>query len=1515
MTLENQIKLGQFRNWVRSSIGLRCLRDGLLDYVTTSTEDQYKTFVKYLKRRAKISTFTCDKCQLCNLLPLHALEKKRCNQRHVNYCNCKRQSDKRVCPEGGACGIFYDCVTDEHFEHDPSWCNTSVELWSTNSFEFMKCFISTPGYKNKRSISLIDASGLISICLNNRRLRASFNDISDLLKKVKDYRNDILHSGDLKVSNDRLKEYLKDMKQILQHSELEENEAAQKELKTLERLETDELAITSQDDINMRKDALKAIIEREIELKLNLSEEDTLRTEVKTPFTSDSDKTENMPLTKDDETDVKTILTAGVKDKIEKELAQLSVAEEKHYNSIETTLQKVENEIIKVKETVRTHRSDLDEIKTGLLSQQNVLRSLSEEQQRQSKVLEETYDLVGDVHATGKETHSATLSTQKAVLESSNEVREILERVRRIDAQTTVPEQRLTVKITKTDRNGEKELSQRLVDICNSIVNMETIPPEKRTQIRHCLTMALNEIGKDGNEITAFKPECLAIYVRCKSLQTWVDLCEKCLAHELTQAFKAVENEVRRLTGLENVQLDVVIYEEDFLKSVNAIVASTNTDVARTLQTSSGRKRYQICFTFESSSDSDESSTARDEPTSNDNMMTGDFLDDVDDNEDSCEIEKELIEIEHLEHQNKELQMTQEDVKDTFVCNSCKNKFRTSAELSDHQAKYSNMNNFLSEERLKWTQRSPPRGVKLEKYTLCERFSKKKACPYGDKCIKPHTDCELTEWNQSLESMRQLILHIGENVEDLSLGYSLYKMCKEEKQMKATKPELDFVRIDALSELKVHTITKRFKNSWPFEIKSEYSLKRVCLTDQEASTYYNIENITDTTQKKDVCYDRSQLKDECQEWTNPKFVFNRKGQYKYRIKVAFQTEIYGTFCQNIIFDFGKSELLLKQLAVESAPVTSVDEVRGKFEKQCKRRWQEEDVNVVKFFERTDEDERGIGLKKQYPLEELLHKEFPDSLSRENYTAWMHMMLYAEEQARLEEISKFNIKTSLVLEDRLEPIDNPTSETLFANDGELLARIGLNDELSVDSIAGKLILRQSHMIWIAPVTIKRIDAMTKMSVYEARIEHRERDFIDVELSRQSVEELGLQCRQEFEVEIQFQLDRILFWEMHRAVDNLRQLDFVFPPLLNTKDFQKATSVLERRFVNKGMDELNPNQMTAVVKSSCTLKSATPPFLIVGPYGTGKTYTIAQAVKYIIKQSSKSRVLISTCSNSEADAYIKDYMHPFVETGNPEARPLRIYYRYRWRSTVSETVLAYCLLEEEGEHKGTFRSPTKDELLQHRVIVTTLHTAKLLTYLELTEDVFTHIFIDEAAQALECDLLIPLSLAGPKTRIILAGDHMQLSPDVYSKIGKQEQFQISMLERLVEYYIVDSPFVVTLCDNYRSTKEIIDFTSALFYDNRLKAVKNPPQHSVYYPLTFFTARGKEIMPDLKTGYYNESEVYEVVDQVEHFYQYWPPEWGKFDGKSICVVSTYKMQVQYGVYGRSYGNETFTMLRLRW
>lgn len=40
-------------------------------------------------------------------------------------------------------------------------------------------------------------------------------------------------------------------------------------------------------------------------------------------------------------------------------------------------------------------------------------------------------------------------------------------------------------------------------------------------------------------------------------------------------------------------------------------------------------------------------------------------------------------------------------------------------------------------------------------------------------------------------------------------------------------------------------------------------------------------------------------------------------------------------------------------------------------------------------------------------------------------------------------------------------------------------------------------------------------------------------------------------------------------------------------------------------------------------------------------------------------------------------------------------------------------------------------------------------------------FTHIFVDEAAQAMETECILPLALADTLTRIVLAGDYMQVT----------------------------------------------------------------------------------------------------------------------------------------------------------
>uniref|UniRef100_G3WH55 Helicase with zinc finger n=1 Tax=Sarcophilus harrisii TaxID=9305 RepID=G3WH55_SARHA len=236
-------------------------------------------------------------------------------------------------------------------------------------------------------------------------------------------------------------------------------------------------------------------------------------------------------------------------------------------------------------------------------------------------------------------------------------------------------------------------------------------------------------------------------------------------------------------------------------------------------------------------------------------------------------------------------------------------------------------------------------------------------------------------------------------------------------------------------------------------------------------------------------------------------------------------------------------------------------------------------------------------------------------------------------------------------------------------------------------------------------------------------------------------------------------------------------------------------------------------------------------------------------------------------------------------------LRVYFRNRWVKTVHPVVHQYCLISSTH---STFQMPQKEDILKQRVVVVTLNTSQYLCQLDLEPGFFTHILLDEAAQAMECETIMPLALANKNTRIVLAGDHMQLSPFVYSEFARERNLHVSLLDRLYEHYPAEFPCRILLCENYRSHEAIINYTSELFYEGKLMASGKQPAHKDFYPLTFFTARGEDVQEKNSTAFYNNAEVFEVVERVEELRRKWPVAWGKLDDGSIGVVTPYADQV---------------------
>uniref|UniRef100_A0A7N4PJH0 Helicase with zinc finger 2 n=1 Tax=Sarcophilus harrisii TaxID=9305 RepID=A0A7N4PJH0_SARHA len=256
---------------------------------------------------------------------------------------------------------------------------------------------------------------------------------------------------------------------------------------------------------------------------------------------------------------------------------------------------------------------------------------------------------------------------------------------------------------------------------------------------------------------------------------------------------------------------------------------------------------------------------------------------------------------------------------------------------------------------------------------------------------------------------------------------------------------------------------------------------------------------------------------------------------------------------------------------------------------------------------------------------------------------------------------------------------------------------------------------------------------------------------------------------------------------------------------------------------------------------------------------------------------------------ADIYIREYFHAYVTAGHPEAVPLRVKNTESFLNQTDPTTLQYCCLSSDGR---SFCFPTQEKLKQHRIIITTTTLSRSLC---VPSGFFSHILIDEAAQMLECEAIIPLAYATQKTRIVLAGDHMQITPKLFS-VGARKSADHTLLNRLFQYYQKEthklaSQSRVIFHENYRSTKAIISFVSRNFYvakGNPIQASGQIPAHPCKYPLMFCHVAGTPERDITMTSWFNRAEIVEVIEKVQEFYRIWAYQWNSPDLKQICVVS---------------------------
>ena len=298
------------------------------------------------------------------------------------------------------------------------------------------------------------------------------------------------------------------------------------------------------------------------------------------------------------------------------------------------------------------------------------------------------------------------------------------------------------------------------------------------------------------------------------------------------------------------------------------------------------------------------------------------------------------------------------------------------------------------------------------------------------------------------------------------------------------------------------------------------------------------------------------------------------------------------------------------------------------------------------------------------------------------------------------------------------------------------------------------------------------------------------------------------------------------------------------------------------------KLNSTQQAAVNK----IVQANELAIVHGPPGTGKTTTLVQAIKTLIKQGEK-RILVTAPSNTAVDLLSEKLAEEglnVLRVGNPARVSERL-----MALTLDSKVAAHSSIKEikrlkkqAGEfkemahkYKRSFGKAEREQRkalfdeaykimkdvgrMEQYIIDDVTNKAQVVTATLVGANHYTvrglqynTVVIDEAGQAIEPACWIPI-LKGKK--LVLAGDHCQLSPTIKSDAAAKAGLSTTLLEKCIRLH---PQAVVLLEEQYRMHETIMGYSSKVFYEDRLRAHESVAGHLLHSsdtPLAFIDTAG--------------------------------------------------------------------------
>lgn len=149
-------------------------------------------------------------------------------------------------------------------------------------------------------------------------------------------------------------------------------------------------------------------------------------------------------------------------------------------------------------------------------------------------------------------------------------------------------------------------------------------------------------------------------------------------------------------------------------------------------------------------------------------------------------------------------------------------------------------------------------------------------------------------------------------------------------------------------------------------------------------------------------------------------------------------------------------------------------------------------------------------------------------------------------------------------------------------------------------------------------------------------------------------------------------------------------------------------------------------------------------------------------------------------------------------------------YQTIRSMAEWIKIQTEIKEMIKESKAIEEEIGQEIISLSEIILATNSSAALEFIEGVE--FDVAVVDEATQATIPSILIPLNKA---KRFILAGDHRQLPPTVLSE--KARELSLSLFERLITNFPQNS---ILLNIQYRMAEKLMDFPNREFYQGKLK-----------------------------------------------------------------------------------------------